>query len=189
MADRMHMTREPGEIRARIFRLLKNSLALSFVLILINLLRPELNLLIKYEIGGFEVTGDVISDIGSLVFIVYFGHFILIDSKYFLDFLSSKLEQKERGRTKSITYDIAAIISLILASLLLTPFMTSIPDVGDTAAKVINIVFLAIGFLIVYHLASEAYYLAKKHIEALIKETSRQFKKEGKDKAGKDEPK
>jgi predicted PurR-regulated permease PerM len=185
----MRMTGEQGEIRTRIFRLLKNSLALGFTLIFINLLRPELTLSINVELEGFAVTGELISDIVSLMFIVYFGYFILIDSKYFLDFLSRKLERKERGRAKGITYDIAAIISLVLASLLLTPFVASIPNVGDNAAKVTNILFLAIGFLIVYHLASEVYYLTKKHIEALIRETSKQFEKEEKDKTSKDEPK
>jgi uncharacterized protein YacL len=181
------MTGEQGEIRTRMFRLLKNSLVLGFALIFISLLRPELTL-INVETEGLTVTGEVISNIVSLVFIVYFGYFILIDSKYFLDFLSSKLERKERGRTKSITYDIAAIISLVLASLLLTPLMTSIPNVGDNAAKVTNIVLLAVGFLIVYHLAREMYYLTKKHIEALVRETSKQFEREGKDKTSKDEP-
>jgi predicted PurR-regulated permease PerM len=189
VADLIGMTAGRGEIRTRVFRLLKNSLALGFTLIFINLLRPELTRLINVEIEGFPVTGELISNIISLVLIVYFGYFVLIDSKYFLDFLSSKLERKERGKAKSITYDIAAVISLVLTSLLLTPFVASIPDVGYAVAKVINIVFLAVGFLIVYHLAGEVYYLTKKHIEALIREASRQFRKEGKNETSNGGPK
>jgi hypothetical protein len=166
-----------SEIRRRLFRLLKNSLILYFIFIFFNLLRPQFASLFYFEVGGFTITSELISNILFFIFIIYFGYFVLIDSKYFLDFISIKLERKERGKAKSISYDVTVIISLILASQLLTPFIASISDVGDAAAKVIDIVCLAIGFFIVYHLANEIYYLIKKHFEKLIEETSRQIKK------------
>jgi hypothetical protein len=178
-----------SEIRTRAFRLLKNSLALGFILISFSLLRPELAFFIHFEIGGFTITGEMILNMVSLIFIIYFGYFILIDSKYFLDFLSNKLGTKERGRAKSVIYDVAAIISLILASQLLTPFVASVPDVGDAAATAVNVAFLAVGFVIAYHLANEIYHLMKKHVEKLIEETSKQIKQEGKKRPSKGEPK
>jgi amino acid transporter len=131
----------------------------------------------------------MILDTISLMFIIYFGYFILIDSKYFLDFISTRLERRERGKARSVIYDVAAIISLILASELLTPFVESISDVGYTLMTLINIIFLAIGFFIVYHLANEIYYLVKKDVEKLVEETSRQIRKEHKEKTNKGEAK
>jgi hypothetical protein len=178
-----------SEIRTRAFRLLKNSLTLGFILILLDLLRPELSSFINFQIGGFPITGEMVLSIISLMFIVYFGYFILIDAKYFLDLISIKLGSKERGKAKNITYDIAIIISLVLASQLLTPFLTSISDIGNAAAKATNIVLLAIGFVIVYHLANEIYYLIRRNIENLIEETSKQIRKEHKGKTSKGETK
>jgi uncharacterized protein YacL len=176
-------------IRTRAFRLLKNSLILGFILIFLGFLRPELSSFINFEIGGFPITSEMILSIISLMFIIYFGYFILIDAKYFLDFISIKLGSKERGKAKSVTYDIAIIISLVLASQLLTPFLDSISDVGNAIAKVANIVFLAIGFVITYHLANEIYYLIKKNIENVIEEASKQIRKEHKEKTSKGEAK
>ncbi len=177
------------EIRTRVFRLLKNSLTLGFILIFLGFLRPELSSFINFEIGGFPITGEMVLSIIALMFIIYFGYFILIDAKYFLDLISIKLGSKERGKAKSVTYDIAIIISLVLASQLLTPFLASIPNVGDAVAKATNIVFLAIGFVIVYHLANETYYLIKKNIENLIDEASKQIRREHKEKTSKGEAK
>jgi hypothetical protein len=181
------MAGKASEIRARAFRLLKSGLALGFTLIFLSLLRPELSSFISFEIGGFTVTGEVILSIISLVFVIYFGYFILVDAKYFLDFISVKLGSKERGKAKRVTYDVAIVISLVLVSQLLTPFLASIPDAGNAVAKAANIALLAIGFVIVYHLASELYYLIKRNIESLIEETSKQFKKEHKEKTSKGE--
>jgi uncharacterized protein YacL len=178
-----------SEIRTRAFRLLKNSLTLGFILIFLDLLRPELSSFINFEIGGFPITGEMVLSIISLMVIISFGYFILIDAKYFLDFISIRLGSKERGKAKSITYDIAIIISLVLASQLLTPFLASIPDVGNAVAKATNIALLAVGFVIVYHLADEIYYLIRKNIENLIQETSKQIRKERKEKTSKGEAK
>jgi hypothetical protein len=181
--------RETGEIRIRAFRLLKNSLILGFTLILVNLFRPELSLFINFEIGGFTITGEIVSSVISLMFIIYFGYFILTDAKYFLDFISAELGSKERGKTKNITYDIAAIISLILASQLLTPFVASIPDVGNLVAKAASIAFLVIGVIIIYHLANEVYYLIKKNVENLIRKASKQVRREHRKETNKGETK
>ena len=160
---------EPKGMRKRAFRLLKNILILLFAFILFNTIRPELASLVNFEVGGFEITSEMILDIVSLVFIIYFGYFILVDLKYFLDFMnkimSIRLGAKERGRAKNVTYDVAAIISLILAAALIAPLITSIPDVGETIEKGINIVFIGIGFFIAYHLVHEIYYLVKNYIE------------------------
>jgi hypothetical protein len=180
---------ETSEIRTRVFRLLRNSLTLGFALIFFNLLRPELSSFITFEIGGLTITSETVLNIVSLVFIVYFGYFILIDAKYFLDYISTKLGSREGGKAKSLIYDIAAIISLILASQLLTPFAVSIPHIGNAVANAINIMFLVICLIIVYHLANELYYLIKKHVENLIQETPKQLRRKRKEKTNEGESK
>ena len=174
------MTNEPEAIRKRGFRLLRSVLILCFALILSNTIRPDLSSFLNFEIMGFDITSEVILNVVTLFFIIYFGYFILVDLKFFLDFAykfaAVKLGAKERGKAKNITYDIAAIISLILVAALLTPVITSIPDVGETIGKGINIVFLGIGFFIVYHLAHEVYYIVKNYIEKIYSETSRQIR-------------
>jgi hypothetical protein len=171
-------------IRVRAFRLLKNSLTLGFVLIFLDLIRPELSSLISFEVGGFSITGEMVLSIVSLLFIIYFGYFILIEAKYFLGLISIKLGGRERGKAKSVTYDVAIIISLVLASQLLAPFFASIPNFGDNIATTVNIAFLAVGFVIVYHLANEIYDLIKKNIENLIEEASKQIRREHQEKTG-----
>jgi amino acid transporter len=185
------MTGGPEGIRKRSFRLLKNVLILCFALILFSTVRPELASFVNLEIGGFEITSVMILDVSSLFFIIYFGYFILIDLKYFLDFIdkfmSIRLGARDRGKAKNITYDAAAIISLILAAALLTPLITSVPDVGETIGKGINIVFIGIGFFIVYHLANEIHYLVKIYVEKIGDETSRQTKTKHKEKTSEGE--
>jgi hypothetical protein len=178
-----------NETRTRAFRLLKDSLILGFILLFIGLVRPELASLINFEIGGVPITSETVLSVVSLIFVVYFGYFILIDAKYFLDIISVKLGSKERAKAKSVTYDIAVIISLVLASQLLTPFLVSIPNVGNPAEQALNIAFLAVGFVIVYHLANQIYYLIKKNIEDLIEERSKQIKTRHREKASKGEAK
>lgn len=112
----------------------------------------------------------MVLNIIALILIVYFGYFILIDAKYFLDIVSARLGTKERDKSKTITYDVAGIISLILASQLATPLLNSISQFGDTIAKVVNIVFLAVSLFLAYHLASQVYYLAKQNVEKLIED-------------------
>jgi predicted PurR-regulated permease PerM len=180
------MTGESGETRRRILRLAKTILTLSFLLVFLNLLHPELSSLINYFLQGFAITSQTVLNIITLILIVYFGYFILIDTKYFLDMLSTRLGAKERNKSKIITYDVAGIISLILASQLVTPLLTSISQFGDTLAKAVNIVFLAISLFLAYHLASQIYYLAKQNVEKLL-EDARHIRQERREKTVKGE--
>jgi predicted PurR-regulated permease PerM len=143
---------------------------LSFLLVFLNLLQPELASLINFFLQGFAITSQTVLNIIILIFIVYFGYFILIDAKYFLDMISMRLGAKERDKSRAVTYDVAGIISLILASQLVTPLLNSISQLGDTIAKVVNIVFLAVGLFLAYQLASQIYYLAKQNIEKLFED-------------------
>jgi hypothetical protein len=175
-----------NETRTRTLRLLKNSLKLGFVLVLINLLRPELSSLISLFLQGFAMTDPGILSFISLIFIIYFGYFILSDSRFFLNIVSSRLGTREHNSPKTITYDIAAIISLVLVSQLLTTFLESVPQVGHTMATVLNLVLLGVGFLLAYRVAIEAYEVARLHIEALI-EGTRQIGIEHEKKTSKEE--
>jgi uncharacterized protein involved in cysteine biosynthesis len=166
------MSGNASETRIRILRLFKNSLKLVFVLALVNLLRPELSSLISLFLQGFAITDPGILNFISLIFIIYFGYFILSDSKFFLTTVSAKLGAREHDGRKRITYDIATIISLVLISQLLTPLLDFVPQVGHTIATVLNLVLLSIGFLLAYHVAIEAYEVARLHIEALIEGTT-----------------
>jgi hypothetical protein len=165
------MNTNGSETRTRILRLFKNSLKLGFLLVLINLLRPELSSLISLFFQSFAIRNPGILNFISLIFVIYFGYFILTDSRFFLNIISARLSANECDRPKTITYDIAAIISLVLISQLLTPFLDSVPQVGNTLAMVLNLVLLGIGFLLAYHLAIQAYEVAKLHIETLIEGT------------------
>jgi predicted PurR-regulated permease PerM len=180
------MAGESGETRRRILRLTKNILTLSFVLVFLNLLQPELSSLINFFLQGFAITSQTVLNIIILIFIVYFGYFILIDAKYFLDRVSTRLLAKERDKSTAITYDVAGIISLILASQLVTPLLNSISQFGDTIAKAVNIVFLAVSLFLAYHLASQIYYLAKQNVEKLI-EDAKHIRQERRKKTAKGE--
>jgi predicted PurR-regulated permease PerM len=180
------MAGESGETRRRILRLIKNILTLSFLLVFLNLLQPELSSLINFFLQGFAITSQPVLNTIILIFIVYFGYFILIDAKYFLDMVSTRLGTKEREKSKAITYDVAGIISLILASQFVTPLLNSISQFGDTIAKAVNIVFLAVSLFLAYHLASQIYYLAKQNVEKLI-EDAKHIRQERRKKTAKGE--
>jgi hypothetical protein len=166
---------EAGEVRERLFRLIKSSLTLAFVLIFLGFLRPELTSLLDYIVEGLSVSSSLILNAITLAFIVYFGYFILIDAKYFLDKVSVRFGQKDRGKLQTITYDIAGLISLFLVSALITPFLALIQTVGGTISRIFNIVLLGIGFFIVYHLANQIYSVIRQRFEKLI-QNGRQFK-------------
>ena len=182
----MSMNGESGDNRKRILSLTKNTLILSFLLVFLHLLHPELTSLIDYFLQGFAITSQTILNIISLIFIIYFGYLILIDAKYFLDTISTKLGAKERNKSKTITYDIAGIISLILAFQLVNPLLNSNTQFVGTFAKVVNIVFLAIGLFLAYHIATQIYHLGKQNIEKLI-EDAKHIKQERKKKTTKGE--
>ena len=179
------MTDKGSELRSRVFRLIKNILLLSFILFFLRSIQPELSLLINFELGGFLITGGIAVAILSLISTIYFGYFILIDLGYFLNFvdkfISTKLKQTERGKAKNIIYDIAIIISLALTSEFLAPLVVLIPKTGITIMKIINIVFLAIDFLIAYHIAVEIYFLLEKSINKMVKKTQEKLEEEAKE--------
>ena len=175
------MSTEVGEVKAKFFRLIKNTLILGFILVFFTLLRAELISLINLAVSGLSISGDLIFNMIILLFVVYFGYYILIEVKYFLDLASKRLGRKNQGNLQSVTYDIAGLISLILASFLLSPIVVSISGFGDTAAKIVNVLLLAIGLLIVYHLANQLYMLLKKQIGKLALET-KQFRTSRKNK-------
>lgn len=164
-------TGEVEEVKKRIFRLIKNGLTLGFILFFFNLLTPELVSLFDFALGGLTLSGDLVLSVVIFLFIVYFGYFILVDIKYFLDLASKRFGQKDPGNLQSITYDVVGLISLILASFLLSPIISSIQGFGDTAVKVVNIILLGIGLFLIYHLANRIYSLLKQEIEKLILET------------------
>jgi predicted PurR-regulated permease PerM len=122
---------------------------------------------------SFVITDPGILNFINLIFIIYFGYFIMSDSKFFLNVMSSRLGARDRDRPKAIMYDVAAIISLILISQLLTPFLNSVPQIGNMMGKVLNLALLGIGFLLAYHLAVQAYEMAKRQIETLIQGPNR----------------
>jgi hypothetical protein len=168
-------------IKGRLFRLLKNILILYFILTFFRVIHPMLDPIIKIRAGGFVITSGLVFGVLSLISIIYFGYFILIDTKYFLDivnkFVLVKLGIEGSGIVKGIAYDIAIIISLILASDLLTAIVVYIPNIGVYLARGINIIFIGIGFLLVYHITNEVYHLVKKQLDKLIGEVLTQVER------------
>jgi hypothetical protein len=161
-----------SEVKKRVFRLIKNSLALGFILFFFSLLRSELVSLVNFVVGALAISGDLVINVISLIFVVYFGYFILVDIKYFLDWASNRFEKKDQGSFKGISYDVAGLISLVLASFIVTPLFASVEG-GQIIVSVFNIVLLAIGFFIVYHLANQIYMLAKAEVEKIVARTKR----------------
>jgi len=181
MVSRIGMSGGIGDVRKRIFRLLKNILLLYFILLCIRTVQPEFFSIINFEIYDFKISGEKIAATLSLIFTIYFGYFILIDLRFFLDlankFISMKLGEGEHGKAKIITYDIAVIIASILIQEFLTPIVLAIPYIGESIIKVINLAILALIFFIIYHMANELYYILKRPIDRLIEETFRKTKK------------
>jgi uncharacterized membrane protein len=157
-----------SEVKKRVLRLIKNSLVVVFTLAFVNILRPELLSFIEFTAGSLSISSGLILNVFTLLFIVYFGYFILIDLKFFLDFVSYRFDRKDRGKLQSVAYDIIVLISLALSSSLLSPFLASIQGVGETIVKIANIVLLAIGFFVFYHLVNQVYFLTKKQLEKLF---------------------
>ena len=167
-----------SDVRTRILRLFKSSLKLGFVLILINLLRPELSSLISQFFQGFGIANPGVLNLISLLFVIYYGYFILADSRFFLNKLTAMLGPGKGNESKAIVYDIAGVISLVLMSQLLTPLLGSLPGLGDTAATVTDLVLLCVGVFLVYHLLLQGYTVAKERIEALVEERTKQKARE-----------
>jgi uncharacterized protein YacL len=119
---------------------------------------------------GLALSSSLILDVVTLLFVVYFGYFILIDAKYFLDLASARFSRKDRSELQNITYDTAGLISLVLVSALVTPILDSAKVFGGAASKIFNIVLLGVGFFILYHLATQLYSLARHQVEKIFHE-------------------
>lgn len=103
-------------------------------------------------------------------------------AKFFLS-LASKIVSawlvEEKSRVKFIAYDVAVIITLILLHELMVPLARRVQMIGEPLAAAIQIGILAIGLLIVYHLASQAYYLMRSRVERFVRELTERFSRKG----------
>jgi hypothetical protein len=171
-----------NNIRDRIFRFLKNFFILVFILFVLRFVGQQDVSFIQFEVLDYILTDKIIIQLIAMLFFIYYGYFVLIDIKLYVDllnrYMSGKLGTNESNKIKNIAYDIAAIISLILISVLIFPFIRSIPRFGDVLANYLNIFFLAISFLFIYHGLNEIYFLLKDRIEKVIDEITNQMLQE-----------
>jgi len=173
------MRQDSKDAGKRLLRLLKNLLILYFALTLCNALEPYLAPLLNFDLGSLSINGDLIFTGISLVIVIYFGYFILLDVRFFLNLaskaVSSWLIGEEVGRLRMIAYDVAVIIALILFRELATPLVRCVQGVGEPLATAIQITVLAIVLLIVYHLAGQFYYLLKDRVQEIVKSIANKF--------------
>ena len=64
-----------------------------------------------------------------------------------------------------IAYDLAVIIALVLFYELVVPLVRGVGGLGKPLSPAIQIALLAVGILIIYHLANQVYYLLKDRID------------------------
>jgi len=166
-------------IRSRIVNLLKNIFKLSLVLLFLKVISGSLNRYITFDLADFTITGEMIANGLSLVFIVYYGYSILTDGSFLIDVASKammlRLGVEKTGTSKTIVYDVTCLIALVLAAEALIPIMGVIPESGPLLAEVTTIVFIAVGFLLVYHLGKGTYSLMRTRIDQAIKKVSEKF--------------
>jgi len=125
------------------------------------------------------VTGEMVLNLLSLVFIIYYGYGILTDGKFLLDVTSRALVVKFGvvETPKMIAYDLIYLIVLFLGRAAVIPVIGSIPEVGSLLARVITLVFVGVGFLVVYHLMRSVYSLMRNRIDLAIEMISRRLEK------------
>ena len=166
-------------IRNRIVNLLKNIFKLSLVLLFLKVISGSLNQYVTFNLAEFTITGEMIANGLSLVFIVYYGYSILTDGSFLIDLASKammlRLGVEKTGTSKTIVYDVTCLIALVLAAEALIPIMGVIPESGPLLAEVTTIVFVAVGFLLVYHLGKGTYSLMRTRIDQVIKKVSEKF--------------
>ena len=159
--------------------MLKNILILYFALFLCRSIEPYLRPFLRVKVGVLVADSELIFTFISLLLLIYFGYFILIDVRFFLNLaskiVSAWLVGEEKSRVKLIAYDIAVIIALILLYELLAPLARGVQTIGEPLATAIQIGILAIGLLIVYHLAGQVYHLTKNRIKRLTRNLTRRF--------------
>jgi ABC-type multidrug transport system fused ATPase/permease subunit len=170
------------EVQKKAMRIFRNLFLLSLIIVFLRAIQPNLTNLPNTEILGFTITKEVIFELTSMLFIIYFGYNILTDTKFFLDltnkYISTRLMGKERSIAKNISNNIIALIYLVLASELLVPIISLIPNYGELFAGIIKIIFIFIGFFMVYDLANEVYRLMKNRLDRFIDEVSKNHLKE-----------
>jgi len=173
------MEKKAGDAGRRALRLLKNSLILYFLLFLCNSIEPYLHPFLDLRIGSIRLSSETVFTGLSLIFLIYFGYFILLDVKFFLGLasklISAWLVGEEVSRVRMIAYDIAIIIALILFYELVTPLVSGIQGVGKPLATAIQIVVLAIVLLLLYHLATQIYHLVRDRAEILMRKIMRRI--------------
>jgi len=173
------MQRNSRDVGKRLLRLLKNILILYFALTLCKALEPYLAPILNLELGSLLISSELVFTGVSLVLLIYFGYFILLDIRFFLNLaskaISSWLIGEEVSRVRVIAYDVAVIIALILFRELATPLLRCIEGVGAPLATAVQIIVLAIILLMVYHLAGQLYHLLKDRIEGIVKSIADRF--------------
>ena len=166
-------------IRNRIVNLLKNIFKLSLILLFLKVISGSLNQYVTFNLAEFTITGEMIANGLSLIFIVYYGYSILTDGSFLIDLTSKammlRLGVEKTGTPKTIVYDVTCLIALVLAAEALIPIMGVIPESGPLLAEVTTIVFIAVGFLLVYHLGKGTYSLMRTRIDQAIKKVSEKF--------------
>ncbi len=177
------MVQSSEDVGRRALRLLKNLLILYFAFFLCRSIEPFLRPFITIRFGGVLIDSETIITAASLLLLIYFGYFILIDVRFFLNLaskiLSAWLVGEEKSRIRIVAYDFAVIIALILLHELIVPLARSIQSIGESLATIAQLVILAVILLMVYHLASQVYYLIKSRVEKFVKNLTERFSKEG----------
>ena len=160
-------------IRTKIFHFLKYLLILLFIVFFLNVLDKQLSF-IQFQVLDYMVTDKLIIRLITTMFFIYYGYFILVDLKLFIDLLNKYTARtfgyNESDIIKNIAYSITAIISLFLASLLILPLVSSLPTYGNMITGYLNLAFLVIIFIIIYNISNNVYSLTKDKIDEAIDE-------------------
>ena len=168
-------------IRTKIFRFLKYLLILLFIVFFLNVL-DEQSSFIQFQVLDYMVTDKLIIRLIATMFFIYYGYFILVDLKLFIDLLNQYTARtfgyNESDKIKNIAYSIAAIISLFSASLLLLPLVSSLPTYGNIITGYLNLAFLVIIFIIIYNISNNVYSLTKDKIDEAIDEITKKISQE-----------
>ena len=175
------MTNNSIIIRDKIFLFLKYLLILLFIVFFLRVLENQSSF-IQFRVLDYIVTDKLIIRLIATMFFIYYGYFVLVDLKLFIDLLNQytarTLGYNESNKIKNIAYSIAAIISLFLASLLVLPFVSSLPTYGEIIASYLNLAFLVIIFIIIYNISNIVYSLTKIKIDETIDEISKKVNQE-----------
>ena len=175
------MSKNSIVIRESIYRFLKYSLILLFIVFFLRVLENQSSF-IQFKVLEYIVTDKLVIRLLATMFFIYYGYFVIVDLKFFVDILNQytakTLGYNESNKIKNIAYSVASIISLFLASLLVLPFVSSIPPYGELVAGYLNLVFLALIFLIIYNISNMLYSLMKDKIDETIDELSKKISQE-----------